>query len=140
MELFQPAALWQADPNQPDWTRDHGYADNSDFPFPDLYLDDALAKLAAQDPEVAPFLKTCLDQFTNHEYGHMSSMDLVENFLSREIHKQYTWMRGNYPSPRWGEIRLDLFYDMGLFYQGDVPPRDLVLEQSRKEKAAKESR
>ena len=41
----------------------------------------------------------------------------------------------NYPSPAWGEIRLEIFYDMGLFHLEDVPPRALALEQSRKEAA-----
>ena len=71
----------------------------------------------------------------NHEYGHLSSLDLVENFLSRDVQRKNTWMRGNYPSPAWGEIRLEIFYDLGLFHRGDVPPRSLALEQSRKERA-----
>ena len=62
-------------------------------------------------------------------------MDLVENFLNRDVHQKNTWMRGNYPSPAWGEIRLEIFYDMGLFHLEDVPPRALALEQSRKEAA-----
>ena len=67
--------------------------------------------------------------------GHLSSLDLVENFLNRDVHQKNTWMRGNYPSPAWGEIRLEIFYDMGLFHLEDVPPRALALEQSRKEAA-----
>ena len=39
MELFRKAAVWQADTSSPDWTRNYGYADSSEFPFPDLYLD-----------------------------------------------------------------------------------------------------
>ena len=42
---------------------------------------------------------------------------------------------GKLPSPAWGEIRLEIFYDMGLFHLEDVPPRALALEQSRKEAA-----
>ena len=38
MELFRPAGLLQADPDSRDWTRDHGYAQVSSFPFPPLYL------------------------------------------------------------------------------------------------------
>ena len=34
MELFRPAGLLQADPDSRDWTRDHGYAEVSAFPFP----------------------------------------------------------------------------------------------------------
>ena len=36
MELFRPAGLLQADPDSRDWTRDHGYAQVSSFPFPPL--------------------------------------------------------------------------------------------------------
>ena len=107
----------------------------SAFPFPDLYLDDKVAQLTREDPAVLPFLQQCLRQFVNHEYGHLSSLDLVENFLNRDVHQKNTWMRGNYPSPAWGEIRLEIFYDMGLFHLEDVPPRALALEQSRKEAA-----
>ena len=103
--------------------------------FPDLYLDDKVAQLTREDPAVLSFLQQCLRQFVNHEYGHLSSLDLVENFLNRDVHQTNTWMRGNYPSPAWGEIRLEIFYDMGLFHLEDVPPRALALEQSRKEAA-----
>ena len=137
MELFRPAGLLQADPDSRDWTRDHGYAQVSSFPFPPLYLGDDLAQLAEEDPDLAPFLHQCLLQFVNHEYGHLSSLDLVENFLNRDVHQKSTWMRGNYPSPRWGEIRLEIFYDMGLFHREDTAPRALALEQSRKEKATR---
>ena len=92
------------------------------FPFPPLYLGDDLAQLAKEDPDLAPFLHQCLLQFVNHEYGHLSSLDLVENFLNRDVHQKSTWMRGNYPSPRWGEIRLEIFYDMGLFHRETPPP------------------
>ena len=94
-----------------------------------------LCQLTREDPAVLPFLQQCLRQFVNHEYGHLSSLDLVENFLNRDVHQKNTWMRGNYPSPAWGEIRLEIFYDMGLFHLEDVPPRALALEQSRKEAA-----
>lgn len=125
----------RTDPDSRDWTREHGYAKASAFPFPDLYLDDKVAQLTREDPAVLPFLQQCLRQFVNHEYGHLSSLDLVENFLNRDVHQKNTWMRGNYPSPAWGEIRLEIFYDMGLFHLEDVPPRALALEQSRKEAA-----
>jgi len=117
MELFRPAGICRTDPDSRDWTREHGYAKASAF------------------PAVLPFLQQCLRQFVNHEYGHLSSLDLVENFLNRDVHQKNTWMRGNYPSPAWGEIRLEIFYDMGLFHLEDVPPRALALEQSRKEAA-----
>lgn len=136
MELFRPAGLLQADPDSRDWTRDHGYAEVSAFPFPPVYLDEDLARLAGEDPDLAPFLHQCLLQFVNHEYGHLSSLDLVENFLSRDVRGKNTWMRGNYPSPKWGEVRLEIFYDLGLFHRREVPPRVLALEQSRKESAA----
>lgn len=136
MELFRPAGLLQADPDSQDWTRDHGYAEVSAFPFPPVYLDEDLARLAGEDPDLAPFLHQCLLQFVNHEYGHLSSLDLVENFLSRDVRGKNTWMRGNYPSPKWGEVRLEIFYDLGLFHRREVPPRALALEQSRKESAA----
>lgn len=137
MELFRPAGLLTTDPSSQDWTREHGYAQSSQFPFPDLYLDPKVAQLAQEDPALFPFLHQCLEQFVNHEYGHLSSLDLVENFLSRDVRKENTWVRGNYPSPKWGEIRLDIFYDLGLFHLEDVPPRALALEQARKEREAR---
>ena len=39
MELFRPAGLLTTDASSQDWTREHGYAQTSEFPFPDLYLD-----------------------------------------------------------------------------------------------------
>ena len=135
MELFRKAGIWKATAGQPDWARDHGYTEQSEFPFPALYLDPEIAALAQEDPEMTPFLNQCLEQFVNHEYGHMSSLTLVENYLSRDIRKENTWMQGIYPSPRWGEVHLDLFYDMGLFHRKEVAPRALALEQVRKEKA-----
>lgn len=125
MELFRPAGICRTDPDSRDWTREHGYAKASAFPFPDLYLDDKVAQLTREDPAVLPFLQQCLRQFVNHEYGHLSSLDLVENFLNRDVHSKNTWMRGNYPSPAWGEIRLEIFYDMGLFHLEDVPPQGI---------------
>ena len=138
MERFRSAGPLEAAPQSRDWTREHGYAQVSRFDFPDLYLDDAVARLVREDEEVLPFLQRCLENFVNHEYGHLSSLDLVENFLSRDVHGKNTWMRGNYPSPKWGEVRLEIFYDMGLFHLEDVAPRALALEQGRKERAAKE--
>lgn len=138
--ILEDGSLWvwgRNDQGQLGWTRDHGYAEVSSFPFPPLYLGDDLAQLAEEDPDLAPFLHQCLLQFVNHEYGHLSSLDLVENFLNRDVHQKSTWMRGNYPSPRWGEIRLEIFYDMGLFHREDTAPRALALEQSRKEKATR---
>ena len=137
MELFRKAAVWQSNKSAPDWTRDYGYSDDGEFPFPDLYLDPKVAKLAAEDPGMVPFLNECLENFVNHEYGHMSSLTLVENLFQREIHKAYTWMTAIYPSPSWGEVHLDLFYDIGLFHLEEVAPRELAKEQAAKEKAAK---
>lgn len=136
MELFRPAGPLETAPQSRDWTREHGYAQVSRFDFPALYLDDKVSRLAQEDAQVTPFLQRCLENFVNHEYGHLSSLDLVENYLSRDVHGKNTWMRGNYPSPQWGEIRLEIFYDMGLFHLEEVPPRDLALEQGRKERAA----
>lgn len=134
MERFRPAGLLTTDPSSQDWTREHGYAQSSQFPFPDLYLDPKVAQLAQADPDLLPFLHQCLEAFVNHEYGHLSSLDLVENFLSRDVNKKNTWLRGNYPSEKWGEVRLEIFYDLGLFHLEDVPPRALALEQARKER------
>lgn len=134
MQLFRPAGVLQTDPSSRDWTREHGYAEQSEFCFPDLYLDDKVARLAAEDPALAPFLQDCLEKFVNHEYGHLSSLDLVENHISRDVQGKTTWMRGNYPSPKWGEVRLEIFYDLGLFHLEEVAPRDLALAQSRKER------
>lgn len=139
MKLFRSAGVLQTDPSSRDWTREHGYAEKSEFSFPDLYLDDKVARLVEEEPQVEAFLQACLEQFVNHEYGHLSSLDLVENYLSRDIHGKNTWMRGNYPSPQWGEVRLEIFYDLGLFHLEEVAPRALALEQSRKERVARQS-
>ncbi len=137
MKLFRAAAVWQADTSKPDWTRDYGYAKVSEFPFPDLYLDAKAAELAEQDARFVPFLNACLENFTNHEYGHLSSLDLVENHLSRDIQKKNTWMRGNYPSEHWGEVKLEIFYDMGIFHLEEVAPRTLAMAQAKKEREAR---
>ncbi len=34
MELFRPAGICRTDPDSRDWTREHGYAKASAFPFP----------------------------------------------------------------------------------------------------------
>ena len=85
MELFRPAGPLEAAPHSRDWTREHGYAQVSRFDFPDLYLDDKVARLVREEAELAPFLQRCLENFVNHEYGHLSSLDLVENFLRATI-------------------------------------------------------
>ena len=136
MKLYAPAALRAADPRHPDWTRDHGYAEKSEFPFPDLYLHESVEDLFDNDPDFAPFLEACLEDFTCHEYGHLSSMDQVENFISRDLKKENTWMQGNYPSEKWGEIRLEVFYDLGLFHRLEKAPRDIALAQQKKEREA----
>ena len=116
--------------------RDHGYAQTSEFPFPDLYLHESVADLAETDPAFPAFLEECLENFTCHEYGHLSSMDQVENFLSRDLRKENTWMQGNYPSENWGEVHLEIFYDQGLFHRLEKAPRDLALAQQKKEREA----
>lgn len=138
MELFRKAALMVADPNDSDWTRENGLAKTSEFPFPDLFLHEKVTELAAKDADVIPFLHECLRRFVNHDYGNIISMDQVENFLSRDQRKEYTWMQGIYPTEQWGYIHLDIFYDMGLFHLEDAPPRALALEQRRKEREEKQ--
>lgn len=138
MELFREAGLWTVDGQSHDWAKEKGLSqENSTFPFPALYLSDPLADLVKKDPQAADFLEECLSRFTGREYGHMSSLDLVDNFLQRDFKHLNTWLRGIYPSPGWGEIHLDVLYDMGLFHLYDVPPRELVVEQMQKEKSAK---
>ena len=137
MVLYQRAALRQAGAGEADWTRTHGYSEKSEFPFPDLYLEDAAARLAEEDPDFKPFLEACLGQFVCHEYGHLSSMDQVENFLSRDVRKENTWMQGNYPSEKWGEVHLDIFYDIGLFHLFEKAPPEVAKAQQRKEREAK---
>ena len=66
MKLYRPAGLRTADPKRPDWTRDHGYAQTSEFPFPDLYLHESVADLAETDPAFPAFLEECLENFTCH--------------------------------------------------------------------------
>jgi len=136
MKRYADAALRTAAPDRPDWTRDHGYAQESAFPFPDLYLHDSVADLLDTDPDFGPFLEECLENFICHEYGHLSSMDQVENFLSRDLRKENTWMQGNYPSEKWGEVHLEIFYDLGLFHRLEKAPRDIALAQQKKEREA----
>ncbi len=90
MELFLPCSACSRPTPTAGTGRDHGYAQVSSFPFPPLYLGDDLAQLAKEDPDLAPFLHQCLLQFVNHEYGHLSSLDLVENFLNRDVHQKST--------------------------------------------------
>lgn len=123
MKFFRPAGRMEAEADTLDWTREHGYAKTSRFSFPDLYLSDDVAQLAEADPAVSVFLRQCLTQFVCHEYGHLASMDLAENYINRDIKGLSTWVRGTYPSPEWGEISLDIFYDLGLFHREGTPPQ-----------------
>lgn len=102
MKFFRPAGRMEAEADTLDWTREHGYAKTSRFSFPDLYLSDDVAQLAEADPAVSVFLRQCLTQFVCHEYGHLASMDLAENYINRDIKGLSTWVRGTYPSPEWG--------------------------------------
>jgi len=138
MELFSKAERIQSLRTEQDWTVRQGYAQESSFPFPDLYLSDQAAELGRKDPAFLPFLRECIETFVCHDYGHLSSLDQVENFLSRDVRKEYTWMRGNYPSDAWGEVQLDIFYDMGLFHLNGTAPRDIALAQAKKEREIKE--
>ena len=135
MELFRPAGICRTDPDSRDWTREHGYAKASAFPFSRPLSGRQGCPADPGGPRCPPFLQQCLRQFVNHEYGHLSSLDLVENFLNRDVHQKNTWMRGKLPQPGLGRNPPGDFYDMGLFHLEDVPPRALALEQSRKEAA-----
>ena len=73
----------------------------------------------------------------NHDYGNIISMDQVENFLSRDMNKENTWMQGIYPTETWGNIHLDIFYDLALFHLEDAAPRAIALAQRDKERAAR---
>ena len=137
MELFHKAFVMQSDPADQDWTREHGFAEKSEFPFPDIYLHEKVAELAKTDADLVPFLEDCLRRFVNHDYGNLISMDVVENFLSREINKVYTWMQGIWQSEKWGLVHLEIFYDMALFHLEEVPPRDLALAQRAQEREEK---
>ncbi|MBQ9934199.1 MAG: hypothetical protein IJO69_10240 [Ruminiclostridium sp.] len=139
MELFRKAGLMVADPDSVanDWVWEHGLAQTSEFPFPDLYLHPSLTSVAAGDPDLAPFLEDCLVKFVHHDYGNIISMDQLENFLSRDLRKEYTWMQGIYASEKWGWVHLEVFYDMGIFHLEDAPPRDLALAQRAKEREEK---
>ncbi|MBQ2296847.1 MAG: hypothetical protein II255_00110, partial [Ruminiclostridium sp.] len=92
---------------------------------------------AKTDADLIPFLEDCLGRFVNHDYGNLISMDVVENFLSREINKVNTWMQGIWQSEKWGLVHLEIFYDMALFHMEEVAPRTLALEQRSKEWAEK---
>ncbi len=46
-------------------------------------------------------------------------------------------MQGNYPSEKWGEVHLEIFYDLGLFHLLEKAPRDIALAQQKKEREAK---
>ena len=133
MELFRKAALWQVEDHAFDWAKEKGLELNSSFPFPDLYLSDPLAQLVKENPTLEDFLYECLSRFTGRDYGHMSSLDLADNFLHREFNHKTTWLRGIWPSPSWGEVHLDVLYDMGLLHLYEVPPRALILEQKAKD-------
>lgn len=137
MELFRKAAVMEAEPGDKDWTREHGFAQTSEFPIPDIYLHEKVTALAAQDAGLIPFLHDCLRRFVNHDYGNIISMDQVENFLSRDQRKENTWMQGIYPTEKWGYVHLDIFFDLALFHLEDVAPRSLALEQRAKEQASK---
>lgn len=142
MELFRPAGLFVTDPADDDWTRQHGYTQKHEFPFPDLYLAEPVAALLKEKPEMSAFLERCLRMFVNHDYGHMSSLDLADNYIQREFAKKTCWLRGIYPVNDDGkaipgtydiEIHLDILYDMGLFHLETVPARDLIRAQKAKE-------
>lgn len=137
MELFRKAAVLEAQPEDQDWTRSHGYAKTSAFPFPDLYLHEKVTALASQDDQVRPYLEDCLRRFVNHDYGNIISLDQVENFLSRDMRKENTWMQAIYPTERWGCIHLEIFYDMALFHLEDAAPRDIALAQRARERESK---
>ena len=134
MELFRPAGICRTDPDSRDWTREHGYAKASASPFPTSIW---TTRLPADPggPRCPPLLQPVPAPICQPRIRPSVLLGLVENFLNRDVHQKNTWMRGNYPSPAWGEIRLEIFYDMGLFHLEDVPPRALALEQSRKEAA-----
>lgn len=133
MKQFRAAAPWRVEDHAFDWAKEKGLEQHSSFPFPDLYLSDELAALLQEDPSRTDFLYECLSRFAGRDYGHMSSLDLVDNFLQRDFNHKDTWLRGIWPSPGWGEVHLDVFYDLGLLHLYDVPPRDLVREQKAKD-------
>ena len=137
MKLFREAAGMEALPEESDWTRTHGYAQTSRFSFPDIYLHEKAAALAEEDPAFRPFLETCLRRFVNHDYGNIISMDQVENFLSRDIRREDTWMQAIYPTDSWGLVHLDIFYDLALFHLEETAPRDIALAQRAKERESR---
>lgn len=96
------------------------------FPFPDIYLYEDAAKLRQTDEQFEPFLRDCLHRFTCRDYGNIISMDQVENFLSREINGENTWMQAIYPTPHWGSVHLDIFQNLALFHLQEVAPREVV--------------
>ena len=85
MELFRKAALMVADPNDSDWTRENGLAKTSEFPFPDLFLNEKVTELAAKDADVIPFLHECLRRFVNHDYGNIISIAKKFGMRKEEI-------------------------------------------------------
>lgn len=99
------------------------------FPFPDIYLYEDAAKLRQTDADFAPFLQDCLRRFTCRDYGNIISMDQVENFLSRDITGENTWMQAIYPTARWGNVHLEIFQTLALFHLQDTAPKDVVLAQ-----------
>ena len=137
MELFRQAAVLKARPGDHDWTRDHGLSQTSEFPFPDIYLHERVTSLAALDSALLPFLEECLYRFVNHDYGNLISLDQVENFISRDYRQANTWMQAIYPTKAWGNVHLEVFFDLALFHLEDVAPRALAMAQRDREKASR---
>ncbi|MFR4757484.1 MAG: hypothetical protein ACLT9P_04715 [Evtepia gabavorous] len=133
---LSPAGICRTDPDSRDWTREHGYAKASAFPFPDLYLDDKVAQLTREDPAVLPLSPAVPAPICQPRIRPSVLLGpggkLSQPGCAPEKHLDAGKLT---PSPAWGEIRLEIFYDMGLFHLEDVPPRALALEQSRKEAA-----
>ncbi len=123
MELFRPAGLLQADPDSRDWTRDHGYAQVSSFPFPRCTGGGRPGPVGRGGPRPGPPSST-------------SACSSLSTMSTATLCPPWTWWKtsstgtstrnppgfGATTPPRWGEIRLEIFYDMGLFHREDTAP------------------
>lgn len=135
MKLFRTARLVQGQDAAADWTRIHGYAEMSEFPFPDLYLSTQMEALLAQDPALESYLDSRLVRFAEHDYGSITSLEQVDNLSQRDILKVNTWMWALWDTPAWGKVYLYVFYNMALFFREGEAYQDVLRQQRQKSMA-----
>lgn len=135
MELFRPAQVVKGQDAAADWTRAHGYASESEFSFPDTYLSPNMAALRQEDPALEAYLDQRFQKFTEHDYGRVTSLELMDNITQRLILKTNTWMWAWWDTPQWGKLYLYVFYDMAYFFREGEEFQSLARRQRIKETA-----